>query len=52
MVVNKILPKVIGSDTTKKILQEVDDIIVKGKVDKNPEKLLTRPKKKKKIKRK
>ena len=52
MVANKILPKVIGSDTTKKILQEVDDIIVKGKVDKNPEKLLTRPKKKKKIKRK
>ena len=47
MVANKILPKVIGSDTTKKILQEVDDIIVKGKVDKNPEKLLSSPKKKK-----
>ena len=47
MVTNKILPKIIGSDTTKKILQEVDDIIVKGKVDKNPEKLLSSPKKKK-----
>ena len=46
MVLNKILPKVIGSDTTKKILQEVDDIIVKGKVDKNPEKLLQKSKKK------
>ena len=51
MVANKILPKIIGSDTTKQILKEVDDIIVKGKVDKNPEKLLTRPKKKKKIKK-
>ena len=49
MVTNKILPKIIGSDTTKKILQEVDDIIVKGKVDKNPEKLLSSPKKKVKI---
>ena len=49
MVLNKILPKVIGSDTTKKILQEVDDIIVKGKVDKNPEKLLQKSKKKVKI---
>ena len=49
MVANKILPKIIGSDTTKKILQEVDDIIVKGKVDKNPEKLLSSPKKKVKI---
>ena len=47
MVANKILPKIIGSDTTKKILQEVDDIIVKGKVNKNPEKLLSSPKKKK-----
>ena len=43
---NKILPKIIGSDTTKKILQEVDDIIVKGKVDKNPEKLLQTSRKK------
>ena len=49
MVLNKILPKIIGSDTTKKILQEVDDIIVKGKVDKNPEKLLQKSKKKVKI---
>ena len=33
----------------KQILKEVDDIIVKGKVDKNPEKLLQKSKKKVKI---
>ena len=47
MVVNRILPKVIGSDTTKQILKEVDDFIVKGKVEKNPEKLLQKSKKNK-----
>ena len=40
MVLNRILGSKIGQETTKQILKEVDDLVLKKKVEKDPSKLL------------